>query len=149
MKVKLDEFCVLDGILPHGILSKRRFRNLVPRILSFQGTEKRRHWERSWGFPYFLSVRSFLENIGSQPQLTKKKLLTGAFDFTALFADKVVSISEAAQRAERFARLAGCVVVKWLVSTLNHARWDSVPNWIPDLFANVVGLERNWKKKDW
>jgi len=52
----------------------------------------------------------------------KQLLLTGAFDFTALFADKVVSISEAAQRAEGFARLAGSVVVERLISALNHAR---------------------------
>lgn len=83
----------------------------------------------------------------SQQTTYKKQLLTSAFDFTAVFADKVVSISEAAQRAERLARLAGSVVVKRLIGTLHHARWDSVPNWIPDLFANVVGLERNWKKK--
>lgn len=63
-----------------------------------------------------------LENIGSQQTTYKKQLLTSAFDFTAVFADKVVSISEAAQRAERLARLAGSVVVKRLISTLHHAR---------------------------
>lgn len=106
-------------------------------------------------FPvFFMNSLIFLKKVLDQDgltrdfSLTKKQLLTGAFDFTALFADKVVSISEAAQRAERFARLARSLVVKRLISTLNHARCDSVPNWIPDLFADVVGLERNCKKKN-
>ena len=98
---------------------------------SFSGSSPPRGWkgedtgnevEVSRILYQFAHVWKILENIGSQQTTYKKQLLTSAFDFTAVFADKVVSISEAAQRAERLARLAGSVVVKRLISTLHHAR---------------------------
>lgn len=127
-------------------------------VTSFPGSSPSRGWEQEDTgkeikvSPYSLSIRLFFKIQPEDFLIYKNQLLTSAFDFTALFADKVVSISEAAQRAERLARFASSIVVKWLVGTRNHAWCDSVTNWIPDLFANVVSLERNWKKKqrnDW
>ena len=72
MKVTLDEFCVLDGILPHGILSKRRFRNLVPRILSFQGTEKEDTGNEVEVFRIFYQFAHFWKILDPNLNLQKK-----------------------------------------------------------------------------
>ena len=112
MKVKLAEFCVLQDILTYGILSEAfpqppcQLDSLLP------GYGKEKILGTKLKFPVFYINWLLFGKYCIPTSSYKKQLLTGAFDFTALFADKVVSVSEAAQRAERLARFAGSVEVK-------------------------------------